>query len=57
MPLCDECHQHLHNIGWKQWEVANRPQFQMVVETINKALAQGVMEVNSKIAKELSNDY
>ena len=54
MPLCDECHQNLHNIGWRQWEEANRPQFQMVVETINKALFQGVLEVNKKVAKELS---
>jgi hypothetical protein len=56
MPLCDACHRNLHDIGWKRWEEENRPQFQMIVETINGAMSAGVLEVNQKTARNLSHE-
>jgi hypothetical protein len=54
MPLCLQCHHLLHNIGWKQFEETNQCQLRMSLETINIALSMGVIEVNRKVAQELS---
>lgn len=54
MPLCGRCHGELHNQGWRAWELGNRSQHRMIVETLLLALAMGVLALDDAAAMELA---
>jgi hypothetical protein len=54
MPLCVPCHTLLHNQGWVAFEILHRSQLKMSLDTINTAVAMGVVEINRSVAEDLA---
>ena len=54
MPLCATCHELLH-AGWRQWEQENGTQDRHCLETLEQAIRDGVLVVDKKAARYMSN--
>lgn len=52
LPLCPDCHRELH-AGWRRWEESHGSQWMHAMKTIDRAASDGVLEVNTKIARTL----
>lgn len=54
MSLCATCHELLH-AGWRRWEDEYGTQDRHCLETIEQAIRDGVLVVDKKCARALSN--
>lgn len=54
MPLCRTCHTLLHSQGWVAFEMVNQCQMRMSLETIALALQEGILNIDTKLAKDIS---
>jgi alpha-galactosidase len=51
MPLTDQEHRDLHDMGWRQWEQTyGKTQHQLVVETLMEALRLGILSFDERRA-------